>query len=69
MSALGSKKAWKLREAADIASVSVGYLRAAIKSTNDQVVPHLRAKYIGGQTGYLILDRDLDDFLDRLKDA
>lgn len=63
------KKAWKLTEAAAIAGVSVGTLRKAIKSTDDKVMPHLKAKFLGGQTGYIVLDAALTDWLDRLPDA
>ena len=65
----GAKKAYKLAEAADLASVSIGFIRTAIKSTDDKVTPHLKAKYLGGQTGFIVRDADLEDWLNRLKDA
>lgn len=64
-----AKKAYTVREAAEIASVSVGTIRHAIKSVDDNAMPHLRAKMLGGRAGYRIKDADLDDWIDRWQDA
>ncbi len=63
------KHAYKLREAAEAAGVSVGYLRRAIASRDDSVIPHLKAKFVGGSTGYIVAEPALVDFIDRLPDA
>ena len=63
------KLAYTVREAADVASVSVGTVRHAIRSTDDNAMPHLRAKYLGGRAGYRIKAADLVDWIDRWQDA
>lgn len=63
------KLTYPLREAADIASVSVEHLRAAIRSTDDTKIPHLKAKFLGGRAGYRIKAADLHDWIDRWRDA
>lgn len=64
-----TKLAYTVREAADSAGVSVGMVRHAIKSTDDKVMPHLKAKFLGGRAGYRIKAVDLKDWIDRWADA
>lgn len=59
-----AEKAYNLAEAAELKSVSIGYLRKAIKATEGNT---LAAKLVGGT--YRIRASELDAWFDRFEDA